>query len=119
MFPNITRIFFQFLYILYKRGISHEKIGGNRNDFIPSKSLSGNLDFHKPTLHEELIQTRRALENAYSGFDNVTDPDLIDCYIYEVNAVMKRYKYLLEQAAKNNLLPEETYSETYHTLLPN
>lgn len=74
------------------------------------------LDFHKPTLHEELIQTRRALENAYSGFDNVTDPDLIDCYIYEVNAVMKRYKYLLEQAAKSNLLPEETYSETYHTL---
>ncbi len=75
-----------------------------------------NLDFHKPSLHEELIQTRRALENAYSGFDNVTDPDLIDCYIYEVNAVMKRYKYLLEQAAKSNLQPEETYSETYQTL---
>ena len=82
-------------------------------------STDDNLDFHKPTLHEELIHTRRALENEYSGFDNVTDPDLIDCYIYEVNAVMKRYKYLLEQAAKNNLLPEETYSETYHTLLPN
>ena len=75
-----------------------------------------NMDFHKPTLHEELLQTRRALENAYSGFDNVTDPDLIDCYIYELNAVMKRYKFLLEQAAKSNMLPEETYSETYHTL---
>ena len=45
---------------------------------------------------EELLQAKHALENAYSGFDNVTDPDLIDCYIYEVNAVMKRYKYLLD-----------------------
>ena len=56
------------------------------------------LEFQKPTLREELLQARHALENAYAGFDNVTDPDLIDCYIYEVNAVMKRYKYLLEQA---------------------
>ena len=32
-------------------------------------------------------------------FDYVTDPDLIDCYIYEQNAVMKRYKYLLQKAA--------------------
>ncbi len=60
--------------------------------------------------------TRKAMETAYSNFDNVTDPDLIDCYIYEVNAVMKRYKYLLEQAAKSNLLPSETYDETYHSL---
>jgi len=55
----------------------------------------------------DLDKTRRALEDAYAGFDNVTDPDLIDCYIYEVNSVLKRYKFLLEQAAKINLLPEE------------
>lgn len=74
------------------------------------------LEIEKLSIREELLQAKHALENAYSGFDNVTDPDLIDCYIYEVNAVMKRYKYLLEQAAKNDLLPTETYSETYHTL---
>ncbi|MDE7014994.1 MAG: YaaL family protein [Kineothrix sp.] len=55
----------------------------------------------------DLDKTRRDLEDAYAGFDNVTDPDLIDCYIYEVNSVLKRYKFLLEQAAKINLLPEE------------
>lgn len=60
------------------------------------------------SIREELLEAKHALEIAYSGFDNVTDPDLIDCYIYEVNAVMKRYKFLLEQAAKINLLPEET-----------
>lgn len=64
------------------------------------------VELRKPSIREELIQTRRALEIAYSGFDNVTDPDLIDCYIYEVNSVMKRYKYLLEQAEKNGLLLE-------------
>lgn len=55
----------------------------------------------------DLDKTRLALEDAYAGFDSVTDPDLIDCYIYEVNSVLKRYKFLLEQAAKINLLPEE------------
>ena len=65
------------------------------------------VDCHKMTLREELAQTKYALEIAYSNFDNVTEPDLIDCYIYEVNAVLKRYRYLLEQAAKMNLLPEE------------
>lgn len=58
----------------------------------------------------DLQKTRCALDDAYSGFDNVTDPDLIDCYIYEVNSVLKRYKFLLEQAAKINLLPGEELS---------
>ncbi|MBQ6806953.1 MAG: DUF2508 family protein [Lachnospiraceae bacterium] len=74
------------------------------------------IEQKKLSIREELLEAKHALEIAYSGFDNVTDPDLIDCYIYEVNAVMKRYKFLLEQAAKNNLLPEETYNETYHNL---
>lgn len=65
------------------------------------------VDCRKISLHEELAQTRYALETAYSNFDNVTDPDLIDCYIYELNSIMKRYKYLMEQAADRNLLPEE------------
>ena len=41
---------------------------------------------------------------------------LIDCYIYEVNAVMKRYKYLLEQAAAMELVPENKHGETYRAL---
>ena len=65
------------------------------------------VDFQRMSLHEELAQTRYALEIAYSNFDNVTDPDLIDCYIYEVNALLKRYKYLTEQAADKDLLPQE------------
>lgn len=49
-------------------------------------------------LLDEIKKTKLALESAYSNFENVVDPDLIDCYIYEVNAVQKRYKFLLKQA---------------------
>ena len=44
----------------------------------------------------DIQKTQCALEIAYSGFDNVTDPDLIDCYIYEVNSALKRYRFLLQ-----------------------
>ena len=71
------------------------------------------VERNKMTIRDELAQTKYALENAYLGFDNVTDPDLIDCYIYELNAVMKRYKFLLDQAAEMDLLPEEKHTEAY------
>ncbi len=74
------------------------------------------VESNKMTIRDELAQAKCALENAYLGFDNVTDPDLIDCYIYELNAVMKRYKYLLDQAAEMELLPEEKHNEAYRTL---
>ncbi len=64
----------------------------------------------KEDLLEDLKKTRYALEVAYSGFDNVTDPDLIDCYIYQVNAILKRYKFLLEKISlkeENDLLLKE------------
>lgn len=74
------------------------------------------VDRQKMTLRDELLLARNALENAYTGFDNVTDPDLIDCYIYELNAVMKRYKYLLQKAAETDPLPEHERAEAYRPL---
>ena len=41
---------------------------------------------------------------------------MIDCYIYELNAVMKRYKYLLQKAAENDPLPKEERAEAYRPL---
>ena len=57
-------------------------------------------------LLEDIRKTQCALEIAYSGFDNVTDPDLIDCYIYEVNSALKRYRFLLQQAERMQLYEE-------------
>lgn len=58
---------------------------------------------------EDLEKTKSDLDTAYRGFDYVTDPDLIDCYIYDINAILKRYKYLLELAAQINS-EEELFS---------
>ena len=64
-------------------------------------------EIERNALLSDWEKTKKALEVAYAGFDNVTEPDLIDCYIYEVNSVYKRYKFLMEQAARIALLPEE------------
>ena len=57
-------------------------------------------DFCLPSLKEDMEKTRIALEIAYAGFDNAIDEDMIDCYIYEINALLKRYKHLSDLAAK-------------------
>lgn len=81
------------------------KIIFRQNPCIPAEN-DVIVDGEKLTLQDELLLARNALENAYTGFDNATDPDLIDCYIYELNAVMKRYKFLLQKAAEgDNPLP--------------
>jgi hypothetical protein len=49
-------------------------------------------------LINEINKTKLALEAAYSQFEYVVDPDLIDSCIYEMNAIQNRYKYLLKQA---------------------
>lgn len=69
------------------------------------------LNTQRQRLMYDMEKTKQAMEAAYSNFDNVTDPDLIDCYIYEVNSVLKRYKFLMEQAEKLNLPPAAKISD--------
>ncbi len=54
-------------------------------------------------LKDDLLQTTRALQDAYNNLENVIDPDLIDCYIYELNSVQMRYKFLLASIKKLEL----------------
>lgn len=51
-------------------------------------------------LKESIEKTRQALEIAYAGFDNALEEDMIDSYIFEINALQKRYKHLTELAEK-------------------
>ena len=60
-------------------------------------------DKHYALLKDDLHQTARALQDAYNNLENVVDPDLIDCYTYEIYSVQKRYKFLLEQVRKMDL----------------
>ena len=54
----------------------------------------------KAELMQEIEALQQALETAHSNFENVCDPDLIDSYIYEINALSFRYKYLLRQVQR-------------------
>ena len=61
-------------------------------------------DYKRPSLREDIEKTRQALEIAYAGFDNAVDADMIDCYIYEINALLKRYRHLSQLAASSERL---------------
>ena len=56
-------------------------------------------DYTPVTLKDSIEKTRRALNDAYAGFDNAVDVDMIDSYIYEINSLQKRYKHLTDLAA--------------------
>lgn len=70
-------------------------------------------DFTLPSIQDELDKTRNALEIAYAGFDNAIEPDMIDCYIFEINALLKKYKYLSDQAAAEKVvLKQDLYPQS-------
>lgn len=54
-------------------------------------------EISREQLLSDLKMTKTALNDAYTNFENVVDPDLVDSFIYEVNAVQKRYHFLLRQ----------------------
>lgn len=45
----------------------------------------------------ELRDTRVALSQAYARFNAVCAPELVDACVYEINAELSRYDYLLRQ----------------------
>ena len=51
----------------------------------------------------EIEQTKGAIDTARNHFEQVVDPTLIDCYIYELNAAQLRYQFLLQNFKKREL----------------
>ena len=74
-------------------------------------------DKHYTLLKDDLHQTARALQDAYNNLENVVDPDLIDCYIYELNSVQMRYKFLLT-SIRNYELRTQKNPEDFYTKNP-
>lgn len=65
-------------------------------------------DFTVINLRSEMEKTRQALDSAYAGFDYAVDPDMIDCYIYEINSLQKRYKHLCDLSVAEAALVQDT-----------
>ena len=57
-------------------------------------------DNYYTLIKNDLHQTAKDLQDAYTNLENVVEPDLIDCYIYELNSVQMRYKFLLSTIKK-------------------
>lgn len=53
-----------------------------------------------PELLEELRQAMGTIDTAINRFEQVVDPTLIDCYIYELKAAQLRYQFLLRSIKK-------------------
>ncbi len=68
------------------------------------------IDEQYQALLSDIDRTKRELENAYTNFENVVNPDLIDCYIFEVNSVQKRYKFLMDQVKAFIAIPQNPNS---------
>lgn len=48
-------------------------------------------------LLEDLDRTKHDLDSAYTNLSNALEPELIDCYIYQVQSVQMRYQFLLSR----------------------
>lgn len=48
-------------------------------------------------LRWEIERSKTAIDAARNHFEQVVDPTLIDCYIYELNAAQLRYQFLLRR----------------------
>lgn len=48
-------------------------------------------------LKRSLDHTRALINQAYGGFNSTCDSDLIESYVFEINALQSRYNYLLRR----------------------
>lgn len=58
---------------------------------------------NKDNLYINLKNAKKEWEDAKNIFENVSDPDLVDYAIYNVDAKEKRYMYLLKQIKNGNV----------------
>ncbi|MCC8029043.1 MAG: YaaL family protein [Lachnospiraceae bacterium] len=54
-------------------------------------------------LTEAMRLAKADLDSAYMNLDHALDPDLIDCYIYQLKSAQMRYHFLLHCAKREEL----------------
>lgn len=56
-------------------------------------------------LLRSLAHTRTLINQAYGGFNTTSDSDLIESYVFEINALQARYNYLLRRVKSLEAAP--------------
>ena len=54
-------------------------------------------DGRREELMKELKMARDEMDAAYINFSYVVEPDMVDCCIYQINALQLKYKIILNQ----------------------
>lgn len=83
-------------------------MNGNENKVFYLKNIANGINVQetensKESIYNSIESAKKDWEDAKNIFDNVTNPDLIDYAIYNVDATEKRYTYLLKQIKSGNI----------------
>ena len=65
--------------------------------FVFRKKEPSAWEEERTELLRELGRTRALIAQAYTGFNTARDSDLIESYVFEINALQSRYCYLLRR----------------------
>lgn len=63
----------------------------------PNDEREGAEEMERADLDQGLAETQRAIAQAYAGFNISSDPELVESYVYEIQALRSRYSYLLRR----------------------
>ena len=70
-----------------------------------ARRRSGPKETERQELMASLARTRTLINQAYGGFNTVSDSDLIESYVFEINALHARYNYLLRKVKELEAVP--------------
>ena len=65
--------------------------------FTFSRRAGAPRNCEREQLMQTLADTRVLINQAYSGFNNAKDDELIESFVFEINALQSRYSYLLRR----------------------
>ncbi|MDP4110444.1 MAG: DUF2508 family protein, partial [Bacillota bacterium] len=70
-----------------------------------ARSINGGkiADKEKEDLVEAIAEAAMRLRIARLFFESVSDPELVDACVYEINSLQAHYSYLLNKAKKEEL----------------
>ena len=63
----------------------------------PRRRIASPEQEERKALLDGLERTRTLIHQAYACFNRESDPDLIESYVFEINALQSRYSYLLKR----------------------
>lgn len=68
-----------------------------QHTFTLPRRAADRRDPEREQLLQTLAQTRVLINQAYSGFNTAKDQELIESFVFEINALQCRYSYLLRR----------------------